>query len=140
MLRFQKAVCFKGGLQADLVTDAVAAEFAGLRIAELWLACDTDAALPRFKRAAERLQRHGFNRNKIRCYALIGDNTDKNEARLREIYAAGAMPFAMLYQPTDSDKKIEYSPAWKRFARMWQRPAATAAHCERGTDCADYNT
>jgi hypothetical protein len=104
-----------------------------LRISELWLACDTDEALPGFKRAADRLTKAGFNRNKIYCYALIGDDMEKNEARLREIYHAGAMPFAQLYRDF-SNKKTEYSRNWEQFARMWSRPAATKAHMKQGTE------
>jgi hypothetical protein len=140
MLKTQRGICFKGGLQADLVTDEIAAEFAGLRIAELWLACDTDAALPRLSDAVGILKRHGFTRDKIKCYALIGEDMDANEARLRQIYAMGAMPFAQLYQPIGEERKREYPGDWNRFARMWQRPAATRAHMEKGTSYKDYNT
>lgn len=111
----------------------------GLRIAELWLACDTDAAIPGFKRAAEKLVKAGFSRDKIRCYCLIGDDMNRNEGRLREVYHAGAMPFAQLYRDF-SDTKTEYDVEWNRFARMWQRPAAIAAHMERGTDYHDFGT
>ncbi|GHV01239.1 hypothetical protein FACS1894211_10560 [Clostridia bacterium] len=53
---------------------------------------------------------------------------ERNEARLREIYHAGAMPFAMLYQPLGLDKKVEYGADWKAFQRQWTRPAAVTAH------------
>ena len=86
-----------------------------------------------------KLARAGFSREKIKCYALIGDDMDKNEARLREIYEAGAMPFAQLYRDF-SEKKKEYSLEWNAFARMWQRPAAINAHMKRGTDFRDYGT
>ena len=139
MLRRQRGICFKGGLQADLIDGHFIDNITSLRISELWLACDTDDALPKFKTAAAKLTKAGFNREKIKCYALIGDDMDKNEARLREIYLAGAMPFAMLYRDF-SDTKTEYSTDWNKFARMWQRPAATRAHMERGTHYADFTT
>jgi len=139
MLRTQRGVCFKGGLQCDLIDDHFVNAITSLRIKELWLACDTDTALPGFKRAAEKLTKAGFNRNKIYCYALIGDNISKNESRLIEIYEAGAMPFAQLYRDY-SNIKTEYSAEWKAFARMWQRPAATKAHMEHGTSYKDFNT
>jgi len=139
MLRTQRGICFKGGLQSDLINDHFVENITSLRIKELWLACDTDSALPNFKRAVMKLVKAGFNREKIKCYALIGDDMDENEARLREIYHAGAMPFAMLYRDFE-DKRTKYSADWNKFARMWQRPAAIRAHVERGTEYRDFNT
>ena len=43
MLRGQKGICFKGGLEADLIDDHFISNITSLRIKELWLACDTDA-------------------------------------------------------------------------------------------------
>ncbi len=139
MLKSQRGICFKGGLEPGLVDDHFVDAITSLRIAELWLACDTDGALPGFKRACEKLVRAGFSREKIKCYALIGDDMDKNEARMRQIYEAGAMPFAQLYREY-ADTKTEYSRDWKAFARMWQRPAAMRAHMEKGTDFRDFHT
>ena len=129
MLRTQRGICFKGGLQPDLIDDHFINAVTSLRIKELWLACDTDVALPGFKRAVAKLRKAGFNRNKVHCYALIGvdKNMDWAEYRLREIYHAGAMPFAMLFREYE-DTKTAYPLEWKRFARTWQRPAATEAH------------
>jgi hypothetical protein len=138
MLKKQRGICFKGGLQADLIDDHFVEAVRNLRVAELWLACDTDAALPRFKKAAAKLSPY-FTRDKLKCYVLIGDDMDKNEARLREIYAAGVMPYGMLKREF-GDTKTRYPPEWERFARMWQRPAATKAHVECGTSFRRFNT
>jgi hypothetical protein len=132
MLKTQRGVCFKGGLQSDLIDDYFINGITSLRISELWLACDTDEALPAFKQATAKLIKAGFNREKIKCYALIGDDMNKNESRLQEIYHAGAMPFAMLYRDF-TDTKIIYSKDWELFARQWQRPASIIAHMEKGT-------
>lgn len=137
MLRTQKGICFKGGLQTDLIDSHFVDNITSLRISELWLACDTDAILPWFKKACEVLKKAGFSREKIKCYVLIGDDMDKNEARLREIYHSGAMPFAQLYRDF-TDMKTAYSGDWNKFARAWQRPAAIRAHMERGTDFREY--
>jgi len=139
MLRTQRGICFKGGLQADLIDDHFIGNITSLRIAELWLACDSDDALPKLKTAVDKLLKSGFNREKIKCYALIGDDMDKNDARLREIYHAGAMPFAMLYRDF-SETKANYGKEMEAWARSWQRPATIKAHMERGTDFRDYNT
>lgn len=127
MLRTQKGICFRGGLQPDLVDDHFIENIQSLRIAELWLACDTDASLPRFKAACKKLTDAGFNRNQIKCYSLIGHDMEKEEIRNREIFNAGAMPFSQLERDF-TRTKTEYSKEWKAFERQWQRPAATVAH------------
>ena len=127
MLRKQHGICFRGGLETDLIDDHFVSNIQSLRIAELWLACDTDAALPNFKKAVKKLTDAGFNRHKIRCYSLIGHDMEKEEQRNREIYNAGAMPFSQLEMDFSRTKR-EYSREWKAFQRTWQRPAATVAH------------
>jgi hypothetical protein len=104
------------------------------------LACDTDAAVPGLERAAESLTKAGFTREHIRCYVLIGDDMEANERRLQAVYAAGAMPFAQLYQPVDTEEKKQYDLAWRKFHRMWSRPEAIVSHVERGTSMWDYST
>lgn len=127
MLRTQHGICFRGGLEPDLIDDHFISNIQSLRIAELWLACDTDGALPTFKKACKKLTDAGYDRNKIKCYSLIGHDMEKEEARNREIYNAGAMPFSQLERDF-SRHKTEYSKEWKEFERTWQRPAVTVAH------------
>lgn len=150
MLRTQKAICFKGGLEVDLIDDHFIDSLNGLyytkgtkkisRISELWLACDTDGALPSFKRACAKLVNAGFSREKIKCYVLsYGKDMDADEARARAVYEAGAMPFMQLYRDF-TDTKTAYSLEWNAFMRMWQRPAATRAHMEKGTQFWEFST
>ena len=141
MLKNQRhAAVFKGGLESDLINEYFINNCLSMKtLPELWLACDTDYALPGFKAACERLKRAGFNREKIRCYSLIGDDLKKNEDRLREIYEVGAMPSAQLYRDF-SEVKTVYNEEWRAFERSWQRPAAIRAHMEKGTSYKDYHT
>lgn len=143
MLKTQHGICFKGGLETDLIDDHFIAGLQDIgtqRIKELWLACDTDARIPSFKRACDKLRRAGFSREKIKCYVLsYGKDMDSDEKRAQEVYKAGAMPFMQLYRDF-SDKKTEYSAEWNAFARMWQRPPAIRAHMEKGTDFRDFHT
>lgn len=151
MLKTQRSICFRGGLEADLVNDAFVDALNSLyytfksgrkvsRISELWLACDTDNRIEQFKKACEKLKKAGFTRDKIHCYVLsYGKDMDADENRARTVYEAGAMPFMQLYRDF-SDSKTEYSADWNAFARMWQRPAATRAHMEKGTDFKQFNT
>lgn len=127
MLKTQRGIAFRGGLETDLIDDHFVDAIRGLRIAELWLACDTDAQLPRFKKACEKLTNAGFNRNQIRCYSLIGHDMEAEEARNREIWIAGAMPYSQLERDF-SRTKTEYSKEWREFERIWQRYPIMKAH------------
>ena len=139
MLKKQSGICFKGGLEADLIDAHFVDGIRDLKIKELWLACDTDGALPGFKKAVEKLKSAGYKQRQIKAYVLIRDDSEKSEQRLREIYDSGATPFAMLYRDF-SDVKTKYSKDCEAFARMWQRPAATIAHMEKGTDYHNFST
>lgn len=131
MLRSQRNICFRGGLQSSLVDDHFITNVQSLHISELWLACDTDAALPAFREACGKLVKAGFGRDKIRCYSLIGHDMEKEEARNREIWNCGAMPFSQL-QRDFTRKKTEYSKEWRDFERSWQRPAIMRARMKEG--------
>jgi hypothetical protein len=137
MLRSEARIEFRGGLQANLIDSHFIENIQSLRIANLWLACDTPAAIPGAVAAIERLHKAGFSRRKISCYALIGDDMDENENRCAEIYRAGAMPRAQLFKNYTENKTV-YSTEWHKFERMWQRPAATRAHMERGSSYEDF--
>lgn len=127
MLRSQRGICFRGGLETDLIDDHFVSNITSLRIAELWLACDTNAQLPRFKAACKKLTDAGFKRDQIRCYSLIGHDMEAEEARNREIWIAGAMPFSQL-EMDFSRERTKYNKDWMAFQRQWQRPAAMRAH------------
>jgi hypothetical protein len=119
MLKTQKKICFKGGIQAERLTDNDIEQLRGLKISELWFACDRKGHEKILEKVADRVKI--FGRNKLRCYVLIGDNMTENEARLRRVYELGFLPFAQLYR---DDKNNKYSKEWQRFARTWSRPAA----------------
>lgn len=139
MLKSQSKICFKGGLEPDLLDDHFVENVKGLRVKELWLACDTDGALTTFEKACKKLVDAGFTRHHIKCYALIGDDMSKNEERLKRIWMAGAMPFAQLYRDF-TGTKTTYSKEWNAFCRSWQRPAAVEAHMKSGTDFRNFGT
>ena len=126
MLRTQRGICFKGGLESDLIDDHFINNITSLRIRELWVACDTNAQLPRLKKALDKLKKAGFNRNKIMCYSMsYGEDIGADEYRNQEIFNSGALPFTQLYQ---SEKRIEYPKEVRQWARMWSRPALMKAH------------
>ena len=121
-----KAAVFSGGLDARLVTDKIADELRGLRISQVFLAADTEAALKPLEKAIKKLS--FLPRQKLRCYVLIaygGETIEQAETRLVRIWELGAMPFAQLFQPPDH--YIDYDRGWKALARAWSRPAAMKA-------------
>lgn len=121
MLKAQsRAAVFSGGLQASLVNDWVAAQLRGLRIKSVFMAADTDGALDALSEAAKRLA--FLSRDKLYAYVLIGrESMPQAVARLEEVWRAGCIPFAQLYQPPD--KHINYDGQWRDLARQWSRPA-----------------
>ena len=121
-----RATTFAGGLDARLVDDWVADQLRQLRIKEVFLAADTEAALTPLLGAVDRLSFLG--RNKLRCYVLIGfdgETMEQATRRLEAVWAIGCLPFAQLYQPPDH--YIRYSREWKQLARQWSRPAIMRA-------------
>ncbi len=121
MLRKQKRVCLRGGIDSRLVTDWFLNEVTSLRLSEIWLAYDDENNLDTLQ-VINRLRAKGIKQYKIRCYCLIGYNSDtreKAEERCMRIYRQGADPFAQLYdQYNGEDIKL-----WKQLARKWSRPA-----------------
>ena len=124
MLKRQRNISFQGGLEASRLTDWDIEQMQGLKIKDLWLAADSQARLPDTIDAIKRLNKAGFNQNKLRSYVLIGDDMAENQDRLMQVFKAGALPFAQLFQPIE---RKEYSREWKQFARTWSRPAAMKA-------------
>lgn len=121
MLRTQRAVSLRGGLDSRLITDWAVEEICSLRLADIWLAYDstdnseTLTAIDRFRRA-------GLKQDKIRCYVLIGyygETLAQAEWRCQDVLNRGAMPFAQLYDGYMGDDMKE----WKALARKWSRPA-----------------
>lgn len=137
MLKTQKKVQFKGGLESDLIDDHFVENVRGLKIDELWLACDTDGSLKNLEVAVAKLAKAGFSREKLKCYALIDGDLSKNEERLQKIWRVGAMPFAQLYRDF-TETKTKYSKEIEKFARSWQRPACINMHMKNGTDFRNY--
>jgi len=121
MLRKQKQVSLKGGLDCRILTDGDVEDIRSLHLKDLWVAYDSKATWKYTKAGVEKLLKAGVPKYKIRCYVMIGFNETMGEAaqRLREIYDAGTLPFAQLYDRYVEPDLLE----WKKFARLWARPA-----------------
>jgi len=120
MLKNQKKIEFKGGLEARRITPKIAEDLRGLNIEALWLACDRDTAIKPLKRAVDILKKVGFKNRNLYCYVLIG----KEELRLRAVREMGVMPYAQLYQAPNKTK-TEYTKEMKQYQRLMARPPLT---------------
>ena len=123
MLKNQpKPIEFTGGLEAKLLKEWHVEEMTSMRIKQMFFAYDTPDDYEPLVNASKLLLSAGFNRNKMRCYVLIGykgDTISKATKRLQQCLKLGFYPMAMLLR---QDKK-ERSYNWKKFQRTWSRPA-----------------
>jgi len=136
MLKSEKRIQFKGGLDCRLLKDWHIEELQKLRIREIWLSLDSDDRLPYFKKACEKLKKAGFPRDKLRTYVLAGYNEpiQKSEERLRLAYDCGTLPYIQVYQPFVNYKRMagEDSRKDNLFVRLWSRPAAIKTIMKEG--------
>jgi len=119
-----RPVTFAGGLDARLLKDWMAEEIRGLKVGQVFLAADSEEALPDLRRALGLLA--FLPRYKKRCYVLWGfahEPLSKGEERCRAVWEMGAMPFAQLYQPVGG--QILWPRDSRAQVRRWQRPAIT---------------
>ena len=119
---------FSGGIESARVTDAVASEFVRIRTEQLFLAYDRPGQRAITALAIDRLRAAGLSQRAVRCYILVGFNGDTVEAaaeRLQYTFDAGAVPYAMYYQPEHSRRKIP--DVWHPLVRKWRRAAAMFA-------------
>jgi len=121
MLRIEKRIQFSGGLSAGLLSWEDAEELRSLSIYQLFFACDTKGSIYSLRNAGSLLK--GLDRRKLRCYVLLafnGQTISEAQEHLENVWQAGFMPHAQLYQPPD--KWINYSSEWRDLARIWTRP------------------
>ena len=123
---------FTGGLEAALLTTEIAVRLHDLHPESMFFAYDTPNDLDPLFSAGKMLQDAGFSRDShvLRCYVLIGykgDTFDKAQKRMGQAYAAGFMPFAMLYR----DKVGNTDKKWREFQREWANPVIVACNCHK---------
>ena len=130
MLRVQnRAVTFGGGLDIRLFQRWHVDLLKGIKVSEMFFACDSDRQLKRLEKVADMID--DFSQNQKRCYALVGygpETISQAEKRLGAIYDLGFLPFAMIH--ADISENPFPRPDWKRAMRKWQRPAAIKAYME----------
>jgi len=121
---------FPGGLDALYLEDWQVERIAGYgpRLRSLFLAYDRPGTLAPVQAAVEKFRNAGVPREKVKVYVLAGfENDDPRAAinRVREVYAAGAVPCVMLYQGTT---RTEYDRIWKRIQKVFIRPILTSQY------------
>ena len=128
MLKKQrKAAVFSGGLDARRIDDWVIDNLRGLRITQLFLAADTDAALKPLEKALQQLSFLSYWKKRVYCMiGFDGETVEQAEARLEHIWGLGGIPFAILHQPS-AKQRVQYPQVWKTLAWKWAKPAAMAA-------------
>ncbi len=126
MLRSQKNIQFTGGLDTRLLHCDHVELLRGLHIGQMFFACDTKGSIYSLRNAGDLLK--DFPRDKKRCYVLLafnGQTLDQAEEHLEDVWGAGFMPHAQLFQPPD--KYISYPKEWRDLVRRWSRPAIMKA-------------
>ncbi|MGF7099523.1 hypothetical protein M2141_001645 [Lachnospiraceae bacterium PH5-48] len=114
---------FTGGLEAKLLRPWHVELLREVKTKRLYCAYDTPDDYEPLVAAGKLLTAAGFTREsrKPNCYVLIGypgDSFDKAEKRLRDTWAAGFAPYAMLYR----NEAGETAADWRKFQRLWVRP------------------
>jgi len=126
--RQSEPVQFTGGLEAAALQDWHIDLLANLQPKQMFFAYDTPNDLEALQFAGRKLGNAGFTLASriLRSYCLVGyqnDTFELAEKRLRDCWQAGFVPMAMLYR----NGKTEPTKDWKRFARVWARPAILCA-------------
>ena len=108
---------FTGGLEARRLVAWHVDLLRESKTRRMYFAYDTEYAdYDALVQAGKLLREGGFSKasHKAKCYVLCGydgDSFEKAEKRLRDTWAAGFFPFAMLYRNE-----------WRKFQRTWTRP------------------
>lgn len=117
MLRGQKQVQFKGGLDIDYLKPWHVDLLKASRLKELYVACDDNESLARLDKASDLLS--DISINKKRCYVLVGHNNESQEAARRrcvQVLRKGFLPFAQLYRGLKSGPS---RGEWHDFCHYW---------------------
>lgn len=124
---------FTGGLEAARLKDWQVKQLKELKPKSIFFAYDTPDDYEPLIEAGRKLLDAGFTitSHTLRAYVLIGypkDTFADAERRLTQAIKAGFLPMAMLYR----DKSGNTSQEWKRFQRVWSRPAIVSQKIKEG--------
>ena len=124
---------FSGGLEAKLLKPWHVELLADLKPKQMFFAYDTADDYEPLVAAGKLLTEARLNvGHQARCYVLCGwpkDDEDAAEKRLREAWAAGFFPYAMVWR----DKQGIINPRWRKFGYAWSQPLYAARMLRDGT-------
>lgn len=124
---------FTGGLEARMLRPWHVDLLREARAQRMYFAYDTADDYEPLVAAGKLLRDGGITKasHRAACYVLIGysgDTMAAAEKRLREAWAAGFLPYAMLYR----DGNGETDAGWRRFQREWCRPPIVLSNLAKG--------
>ena len=125
MLKRQpKRAVFSGGLEAKRLKQWHVDLLRELHPKRIYFANDTDDDYEPLVEAGKMLLKGGFTTasHTLCAYVLIGypgDKFDQATARLKQMIDTGFTPMAMLYRDEKGNTELD----WRKFQRMWARPA-----------------
>ena len=124
---------FTGGLEAKLLLPWHVDLLRETKTKRMYFAYDTPDDYEPLVAAGKLLREGGITKasHRAACYVLIGypgDTMEKAEKRLLDTWAAGFVPFAMLYR----DKDGQTNPDWRKFQRVWVRPEIICSRLKNG--------
>lgn len=108
---------FKGGLDIDYLQPWHIELLKKIKVAELWVSCDTMADMSKLDKAADLFS--DFSIEKKRCYVLIGYNGENQavaQERCKAVYRKGLLPYAQLYRGVDAGPS---RGEWHDFCYFW---------------------
>lgn len=123
LMKQKEKPIFTGGLEARLLRPWHVELLQKSKARRMYFAYDTPDDYEPLVMAGRILRDGGISKASHRavCYVLIGypgDTMDAAEKRLLDTWAAGFLPFAMLYR----DESGCVDPEWRKFQRVWVRP------------------
>jgi hypothetical protein len=121
-----------GGLEAALIKEWHVELLKKLRPKEIFFGCDNEEKFCHLREAVKLFKEADyFSHNTLRAYVLIGyrgDTLEDAERRLRRVKDIGVCPMAMLYRDLSGAIIQPERDCWKRFQRLWARPALIYRH------------
>lgn len=135
LMRQEERPVFTGGLEARLLRSWHVDLLRKAKAKRMYFAYDTPDDYEPLVAAGRLLRDGGITQasHRAACYVLIGypgDNMDAANTRLYDTWAAGFIPYAMLYK----DETGATDPAWRKFQRLWVRPAIIMSQLKNAGD------
>ena len=126
---------FTGGMEARILQPWHVELIRDIKPHQLFFAYDTPDDWEPLVHAAKLMKDGGcLNRTLCRVYVLIGyprDTMEDAERRLQRVVSLGMFPMAMLYRNHQGEATAE----WRRFQRLWARPALIAVRHKEAVKC-----